>query len=394
MSSTNEKYEEILKRNFGEKYEELLADSVALYLIHRDISEWDIDSIVASQFRESILSKFEYEKGIEYRRLVESFDSIVDWDVFSKEVDLDRRIENGEFDKEEKGKVFVDEQEITEDMIANESEGTTANLFCAYCGKKLNVDAKFCDNCGKRTANPQTTNRKKVDIVQYIRKFTLKKLLKIIVILIAIILGVNILTEIFRYVSEYVEDYRDPLFSCDSNSYYDPFGLAEENNILGKEISVVLEKYEEGVDYVVYENEYYTSYTFERDINYPAGEQTELVLYTPVGESYIDRIEYHFRTMIGGSNDLMNIRNAREMTEVCSGISSYYDAEPSYSVMYDFDIYDITKEEFKEFLRDDVKGLYNVIWEDEDMNIALSVSNIYDEKLDSGSVSFNLREER
>ncbi len=36
---------------------------------------------------------------------------------------------------------------------------TDKNIFCSYCGTKLDIDAKFCKNCGKRTNQENLSKR-------------------------------------------------------------------------------------------------------------------------------------------------------------------------------------------------------------------------------------------
>ena len=103
--------EEILRGLFGEKFDELLSDWVGFYIIRKGFTEKQINSSIANQLKDELLAKLEYEKGKKYVKLINKFDKRIDWREFATEINLDQRIEVGEFNKKEGGKVYIDKHE-------------------------------------------------------------------------------------------------------------------------------------------------------------------------------------------------------------------------------------------------------------------------------------------
>ena len=77
-------------------------------------NEMDMDKGLIRLYNVWILvsmTKQEYEKGKKYVKLINKFDKRIDWRVFATEINLDQRIEVGEFNKKEGGKVCIDKHE-------------------------------------------------------------------------------------------------------------------------------------------------------------------------------------------------------------------------------------------------------------------------------------------
>lgn len=176
------------------------------------------------------------------------------------------------------------------------------------------------------------------------------------------------------------------LFKHSSLNATDPYGLANEHNILGKDISEILMGYEEGKDYEITKNDYFCSYTFTKDIKdyVTDGNTAKLSIYTDSDSDIITIVEYSFRIdsrNYDNSDSIFLSRAKRILTEYC-------DVDPIYDYVDDYNIVNIDKDTFNALIHDGVKSIYHVSWETEKGHAILTIENLHEERSNDWNVSF------
>lgn len=180
-----------LRSSYGRWYNELLTDSIGFYLIKKGLVAGEIDNAMAQQIKQGLLQKIKYEKGKKYTKRLEKFIEEANWKVLVQEVDLDTRIENGEFNtNKEQPQTINAEPEcgrpietcnpamnhndtIVEkgfDDIATSEASTMAGeksvsnathknktRFCSKCGSAVDMTTSVCSGCGKKYLNGKKT---------------------------------------------------------------------------------------------------------------------------------------------------------------------------------------------------------------------------------------------
>jgi len=249
---------------------------------------------------------------------------------------------------------------------------------CPECKSEVSEFAKVCPHCG-------------FGLKKYLRRKVNKRnrtIVFISVIAIAFLCSIVAIGFIIKSLineKNSNQDFNGVLFSYSSKNKVDPYGLSNENNILGKNINDILCDYVEGVDYSVESNEYFCSYIFHKEIEYVIGRDVNLVIYTANNSTIINMFEYAFR--FEDSDDRIDFKLYKMLRDIIPVITHQYDIEPHYTYTSESEIISITVEEFKTGGK---QGLYNAVWEEENIKVGLFFTKLYDEKLESGSVSFSL----
>jgi hypothetical protein len=188
--------------------------------------------------------------------------------------------------------------------------------------------------------------------------------------------------------SEYEDVYKESagskykLFKNSSLNKTDPYGLSNEYNVLGKSINEILVGYEEGKDYEITKNEYFYSYKFTKDIEDYVSDlcDANLAIYTDADNDTINIIEYHFKA----NSTLGNIM----LPKIKAHLTRYYGIDPVYDYIDEYDIVDISMDEFERLLEDEIQSIYHVAWESEKGRAILTIENLHDESSDDWYVTF------
>lgn len=254
---------------------------------------------------------------------------------------------------------------------------------CPECKRKISDKAVSCPKCGcplgiafDSTLVPTESRKQLLHLnAKVLKRFVLASFL------------ISFIALVLFYVCEWIyeasQPYQYPLFEyCPSNSA-DPYGLAGEHNVLGKNINEVLEGYAEGVDYSITQNEYFCSYTFNKEFSYSEKFTAKLTLYTSADSDYINMVEYAFRVGRSASNS-----TRLHLAKIKGSLTSYYDVDPTYAYVGDYTIVDVSKDEFDALISNDHKTIYHIDWEGENGHASLIIANIHEERSNDWSVSF------
>jgi hypothetical protein len=163
----------------------------------------------------------------------------------------------------------------------------------------------------------------------------------------------------------------------------DPYGLSNENNIIGKEISEVLFGYIEGEDYTVASSENLTTYEFPISENYFClGSNPKLLIYVPNDDSIIDSIGYSFR--------YSSIKEERTSLYFFKNeITNYYDVDPIYSYLNGQENITTDNDTFYSLSHDeDFKTIYSISWKNSTESAVFILTELYDEKRERGIILF------
>lgn len=269
-------------------------------------------------------------------------------------------------------------------------------IKCPECNKKVSNKASTCPKCGFNVKDYKPT-QEQIDEQNIKSKERKRRIKKYLIIAIAITTSLCIICCAiyigghlwYNYQEEQEEqEYKGkyPLFSRDSYILdADPYGLSNEYNVIGKQISTVLGKCVENEDYTISTKQDYTSYTFPLPYpnDYPIGNDAELVLYTSNG--IIFKIEYTFRfEQIQDNSYRLKLSRIRE------DITNYYDVDPIYAG-YNFDDDEYIIMTYDEYSRLHYANYYNVTfitWKNEKGMAMLSFTNMFDEKDEYGAITF------
>lgn len=238
-----------------------------------------------------------------------------------------------------------------------------AIIECPECKLKISDTAVSCPRCGF------TKHRKsKAPIVIII-------LLICIILLLGGLLVISCMNTVDAATNDIAENETET-FLLDSNSA-DPYGLAGENNIIGKDIKDILNDYTEGVDYVCEKTDSGYEYKFSKDIYYPIGEDITITMCTEPTSYEITIVYYTFYIPNG---DLNTISSRIGLEEIIQHITDYYDTDPEYFVYNGGDFITITKDQFKNSLFREDKVFYYIAWETNSLDIIFEIPNIYQDK--------------
>jgi len=252
-------------------------------------------------------------------------------------------------------------------------------IKCLECKSKISDKASTCPKCGcpvdHTLTAPQVKSKNGVSIGIFISVLLTALLLAIVIIY---------FYSNTKVIAETETENKYSLFKYSSVNSADTYGLANENNILGENINDVLAGYIENEDYYITENEYYRSYTFYQEIPYVAGHTANLVIYTPLEDEYINMVEYKFRV----ASDERDYSDAIALAQIKKDNTNYYDVDPKYDYLNNYEIVDVTREDFYTILRNDTKSIFHICWNGENGSAILTINNIYEERSNDWSVSF------
>lgn len=271
-----------------------------------------------------------------------------------------------------------------------------ALIKCPECKRTVSNKADACPKCCfpikdyKPTQEEIDEQNKKFE-EKKTKKKRIKKWLIITVSIISsvcvICCGIGIGYNIWYDYQEQKEyDSKYPLFTDSYVLDADPYGLTNENNIIGEKISTILRGYEENEDYTISIEDDCVVYTFLNG-GFPLGFDVDLVLYT--SNETIYKVEYTFRYEQGFNKGFSNSFRLN-FSDVKSDLTDYYDVDPIYAgYNFDDDEYVImTKDEFDSL---DYVNYYDVTfitWESENGMAILSFTNMFEEKDEYGAMTF------
>lgn len=250
-----------------------------------------------------------------------------------------------------------------------------ALISCPECKCEVSDVAVSCPKCGY-PINPVKHKYKKTWIL----------IIVIIILFFSLLVFGSMLYVYYRpnVTTDSSEKTDFDIFKYTSDNEYEPFALTTDNNILGKDISTVLENYFNGKEYEYNCNEYFCSYTFTESIEYPIGTEPQLVIYVDTGSSKISVVEYSYRMSVPASNS-----STLTLHSILSGLTDYYDAEPCFTyVNKEGDIEYISGDSFFYLLKNN-KSLYNVTWETDNLLVNWCIPNTTDYKKLQCSISFS-----
>lgn len=273
-------------------------------------------------------------------------------------------------------------------------------IKCPECKRKVSDKAQFCPKCGFSMENYTPVENQIGDnaLNNEDKKKKKQRLIKKIIIvcssiLIALIIILSVMGIGYAHWCEYVinsqieteSSNEYPLFTYSDILDVDPYGLSNENNIIGKQISTVLRGYVENEDYSVNESKDYVSYTFPlTNEDYPLGNgAADLVIYTFNGT--INKIEYTFRI-----SQYKGVSLRGKQSQAHRSITDYYDVDPIYTgYNYDDDEYVImSKDEYGSLPYADYYDVTFITWESEKGTVIYSFTNLFEEKYEYGTITF------
>lgn len=254
---------------------------------------------------------------------------------------------------------------------------------CPECKKKVSNIADACPVCGYPIKDYEYENTKKIS---FNYKSLLKKCIIISTILFTLLCiistGIYVIEEYqYQQAIEKEKQERGRLFQLSYINPADIYGLSNENNILGEDVADVLDGYDEEKDYTISSNEYFTSYTFQTKDDYFSFEDVNLIIYTSPTDDKITSVEYQFK--IGA-----DVREILCRTKIHRALTNYYDVDPTYTYVDNYEIIDIDKGTFESLIANDFKSLYNIYWEGTDSNANYFYANVNEEASNICSVSF------
>ena len=261
-----------------------------------------------------------------------------------------------------------------------------ALIQCPECGKQVSHQAIICPNCGYKVMNYVNQLRIEHSITtlkckskKAVKRF-LKPALTAIIASGAVFLIVALASLFYDIYLRLQPEPEPDIFEYVSSNKYEPFALTAENNIIGKDISVVLNGLFEGKDYRLESDSDSHSYTFYEQIDYPRGENAELTIHAGINNNLVHMIEYSFSTDINSSH--------LSITRLCEKLTTYCDASPSYTYMNDEGfLEDFPEDNFTLYMANN-KNIYYIIWEAGDLVVSLYVPNITDSNTVTCSVLF------
>lgn len=271
-------------------------------------------------------------------------------------------------------------------------------IKCPECKRKVSDKASICPKCGFSVKDYQP-NQEQIEEQNKKSKDKKRRVIKGLIISVSIIMSICIIGCVVSIGVEMYDDYqiekeeqeyksKYPLFS--EHSYIlgtDPYGLTNENNIIGEKISTVLGKCVENEDYTISIEKDNTLYTFPLPPfdDYPIGHDVELVLYTSNGA--ISKVEYTFRMEQSVKEGYTFYRKTKEIK---AGLTGYYDVDPIYAGYnyIDNEYVIMTKDEFNSLSDSDYFDVTFITWESEKGIAMLSFTNMFDEKDEYGAITF------
>ena len=269
-------------------------------------------------------------------------------------------------------------------------------IKCPECKRKVSDKASICPKCGFSVKDYKPTqeqideqNKKSKERKRRLKKhliITVAIITSLCIICCAVYIGMELLYSYQQEQEEKEYESKYPLFSRHSSILSaDPYGLTNEYNIVGKQISTVLGKCVENEDYTIGTEEGYTTYTFPLPYpnNYPIGHDVELVLYTSNGAIF--KVEYTFRLPQSRTNS-MRVNHTR----MRNSLTDYYDVDPLYAGYnyIDNEYVIMTKDEFNSLPFSDFFDVTFITWESEKGIAMLSFTNMFDEKDEYGAITF------
>lgn len=248
-----------------------------------------------------------------------------------------------------------------------------AIVECPECKLKISSSASSCPRCG-------FTNSKRNNALIVI----------IILLIIVVFLLIGLLVASFFYALNRTNDNA----SLDESVRHsiiqdsaDPYGIAGENNILGKNITDVLSELSKDVEYTINKTSDGYEYVLKNDIYYPIGEDASIEIYVPATSNEIDMVAYMFYM----PNNTSNFTSQYGYSKIIQFVTDYYDADPEYNLYTDDGFVVITKEQFNQYLHSEEKVVHFIYWETDSMTIALEIPNIYQDKRVDCRLGFSLK---
>lgn len=270
-------------------------------------------------------------------------------------------------------------------------------IKCPECKRKVSDKASNCPKCGFSVKDYKPT-QEQIDEQNKKSKERKRRVKKIIITTVAIITSLCIICCVIYIGGELWYNYQQeqeeqeynrkyPLFSRFSSILSaDPYGLTNEYNVIGKQISTVLGECVENEDYTISTEQDYTAYTFPLPYpnSYPIDNDVELVLYT--SNDVIFKVEYTFR--LAQSSGRFGFY--RETNEIKAGLTDYYDVDPIYTGynFIDGEYVIMTNEEYSSLPFSDYYDVTFITWKSGKGMAMLSFTNMFDEKDEYGAITF------
>lgn len=270
-------------------------------------------------------------------------------------------------------------------------------IKCPECKRVVSDKADICPKCCFPIKNYKPTQEEIDEQNKRLeeKKARKKRIKKWLIITVAIITsvcviccGITIGYNLWYDYQEQIEyNSKYPLFTESSVLDADPYGLTNNNNIIGENISTILRGYAENEDYTKSIKDDCVVYTFPLSYDYPLGYDSNLVLY--VTDEIIYKVEYTFR--IERNKGYYAYRKRRlAISDAKSQLTDYYDVDPIYTG-YNFDDGEyviMTKDEFDSLPYENYFDVTFITWESEKGMAMLSFTNMFDEKDEYGAVTF------
>lgn len=249
-----------------------------------------------------------------------------------------------------------------------------ALIKCPECKKKISDTVSCCPKCGFSIAGYLSENR----LSQDLEKNSGKKIKIFVVSVIVLLLA---LTSIFVYMNA------DTIWndvSDEESSLYPLFkdSITTANNLLGKEITLILNGYAEGKDYTITSKGNESVYTFPFEA-FELGTHPELVLYVDNSTYEITKVHYSYRMSQYDTNSFRS-----QVFRLRQELTGYYDADPAYTYLSNEKQIKTTKEDFDNINLKNRKTTYYITWENAKGKAVYSQTNLYEEKDEYGTLTF------
>lgn len=251
-----------------------------------------------------------------------------------------------------------------------------ALIKCPECKKKVSDTVSCCPKCGFSIVGYLSENR----ISQEPEKNLRNKIKYFIISAIAMLL---ILLSFFGYINADIilNDISD-----EESSVYPLFGdsITTANDLLGKEITPILNGYIKDEDYTITAEADGDVYTFWFD-SFVLGTDPNLILYVDNSTSKIIKVHYSFRVANGGN--FSDYSHYLKFSRISSDLTDYYDVDPIYTYLANKKQIKVSKDKFAN-LADNKKTTFYVTWESTKGKAVYSLTNLYEEKKEYGTLTF------
>ncbi len=242
-----------------------------------------------------------------------------------------------------------------------------ALIKCPECKKKISDTVSRCPKCGFSIIGYLSENRVSEGDGKH-------KKIKIFVICAIGILLLLLSFLVYMYADNNLNDISD-----EENITYPLFedSITTANDLLGKDITSILNGYIEDEDYTLTSNEDNIIYTFPFE-SFVLGTDTDLILYVDNSTSEITKVQYSYRI-----SQYSTVSFRSRVFRLRQELTDYYDADPIYTYLSNKKHIKISKEEFG-----NRKTTYYITWENEKGKAVYSQTNLYEEKDEYGTLTF------